>query len=160
MTQPLMTPFNPQTIVDAFGRCKRFPMGSPQFGIFSPYICHLAEIVGEDRLNLLVGFGNYCEVFTEYLRWLIANESFLESLGDREVVFLKEAYSLSVSQTEVFAANPAASLRALGITERDFMIDNLGLSEEAERRFFQGELTFAVLLTTCPEVFVPEHELR
>lgn len=159
MTHPITTPLDSETIVDALGRSERFPVESPQFKIFSPYIGHLAEIVGEDRLNLLVGFGNGCEVFSEYLRWLAANKSFLGSLGDREAVFLQETYTEAADQMAEFAKDPAAALKVLSITDRDFMIDCMGLNEEAEQRFFKGELTFAVLLSTCPEVFIPVHEV-
>lgn len=145
-----------EDVVTAFGKSERYPLGSEQFEIVSPFIGQLVDVVGEDRLGEVVGFGNICEVTGRFVRSLAGNSDFQDALGELEGPMMAMLYNGLADQIEQVAANPDLVLIQMGISEADAMeMDSLGLNDEAKVLYRAGELTFARLLTVCPEVFVP-----
>ncbi len=152
MTQT--TCVTPEDVVAAFGRGERFPTGSEQFEIFSPFIGQLVEIVGSDHLDDAVGLGNLCDVTARFVRALADNSDFVESAGNPMVAML---YRSLADQVEAIAENPEAILAQMGISEVEAMeMEQLGLNEAAKELLHRGELTFSALLTTSPDVFFPK----
>lgn len=146
-----------EDIVAALGTSERFPAGSPQFEVFAPFIGHLAEIVGQDRLGEIVEFGALADTAGRYINWLAANKEFLGKLDATEAELLKVAYGIVADQMLAMSKDPVSALESHGFTPETFLLsDAFGLNEAAKELVCRGELTFAALLTTSPAVFIPE----
>lgn len=154
MTQS-STPLTSSDVVDAFGRSERFPTGSEQFEVLSPYVGKLVEIVGEDRLDSNVGLGSLCDVTGRFVRSLAEDTSFTEALG-AEGFTIPLLYNQLADQLEGIAEDPEAMLAQLELTETQALeMDALGLNDAAKELLHNNELTFAKLLLTSPDVFIP-----
>jgi hypothetical protein len=147
-----------EEIVVALSTSERFPAGSPQLEIFTPFVGHLVEIVGEDRLDDIVELGSLCDVISRYVSWLAANDKFLGKLDTLEAELVKELYGNNLAnQLKAMSNDPESMLAPHGLTPETFLVsDVLGLNEVAKELVRRGELTFAKLLTTSPAVFIPE----
>jgi hypothetical protein len=152
-----MATVSTEDIVAALGTSEHFPAASPQLKTLTPFIGHLVEIVGEDRLDEIVEVGNLCDVISRYLSWLAANDEFLSKLDEHEAELVKELYSNLSDQLKVMSDDPESALAHHGFTPETFLVsDMLGLNEAVKELARRGELTFARLLTTSPDVFIPK----
>lgn len=149
VTQP--SSINPEDIVAALGRGSLFPEGSAGFELFAPYIGRLVDIVGEGYMDDPVGLGNLSDVTARLLDNLVNDEGFVQKATPKMVtdfVATVDMLGIVVMMQEIFLA-------LSGITEDEMMLsDEMGLSETAKELYRTGELTFAKILTDCPEVFV------
>ncbi|HEX7484146.1 MAG TPA: hypothetical protein VF281_03270 [Candidatus Saccharimonadales bacterium] len=146
----------PEDVVEALGQSERFPEGSEQFEIFSPFVGQLVEIIGEDRFDAKVGIGGLCDVTGRFVRSLAKDSTFVDGLGDIEKMLVPSLYIDLADQLEGLAQNPDAALSEMGISESEAMeMEQLGLNDTAKLLYRQGELTYAKLLEVGPDVFIP-----
>ncbi|HEU5121347.1 MAG TPA: hypothetical protein VFT59_00745 [Candidatus Saccharimonadales bacterium] len=144
-----------EDVIKAFGASDRFPEGSPQFEALAPFIGHLIEIVGEDHLADMVGLSNLCDVTSRYARWLAGNSDLMGKLDEFDASMVEMIFA---GLAEQMAKNPQLLLKQAGVaTEVEVLLmDGFGLNEAAKELVRRGELTFAKLLSTSPETFIPQ----
>lgn len=145
-----------EKIVEALGRSEQFPAGSQPFDIFAPHIGGLIDIVGERMLHELVSFGSLCDVVGRFVRSLAQNVAFLSSFDDIQAELVEMLYVQLADQLADIAKDPLVALSEMGITEAEFLeMPSIDLNDGAMALYRDGRLTFAILLSTSPEVFIP-----
>lgn len=152
----MSTTVTTEQVVDALGRSERYPAGSEGFNALAPEMGTLVEIVG-DQANDKVGVGNMCDTVAKFVRHLATSKSFLDTLGEDEADLVSMLFGQLADQLEPLAQDPGSFLTMMGISEEQMMAqDSLGLSPEQLALYRAGKLTFEVLLTQSPEMFIPQ----
>ena len=140
----------------ALGESERFPRGTRQFEIFAPQMATLISTIGEELMNTPVGMSNLCDVTARFVGHLAEDRGFLDSLPEDEAELVSTLYKGLAGQLEEIAQTTDQFLADNGLTEAEAMeLDSLGLNDEAKELYQDGQLTFAALIMTCPDVFIP-----
>jgi hypothetical protein len=156
------TMITPKDVVKALGKSSYYFKGSTDFNDYAPFIGHLIELVGVDRLEELVGVANFCDVSSKFTRWLATNEDFLTNgtfEGRGSVVNGDELvadYLHRADRMQAVSENLEATLAEIEYTEEQIMGSSIiGLNDVAKELYGVGQLTFAKLLVSSPESFLP-----
>jgi hypothetical protein len=159
------TMITPEDVIEALGKSSYYFEGSTDFDDHVPFIGHLIEIVGEDRLDELVGVANFCDISSKFTRWLATNKDFLAygtfegrrgSALAVDINALTADYVYRADRMQAVSENLEATLAEIEYTEEQIMGSSIiGLNDVAKELYGVGQLTFAKLLATSPESFLP-----
>lgn len=152
-----LTTVEVERVVEAFGVSEIFPRGSERFEALAPFIGHLIQIVGEEHLGDKVDLGSYADVSNRFLRWLATNDQFkllMQECDDERTIGV---YLEVADQYRYIANHSEEVLECLCVNNMQMLeMESVGLNAAAKVLNREGELTFAALLATCPDVFVPK----
>lgn len=152
MSTEIVEPTLEELIADALARDPRLNQDQKSLEVLSLYVPPtLVEAIGPS-LDSAVDLESLCEVTAAFLCGLVDTDFFV----DLEYHFGKSLYLGLAEELESMSGNLSAFLAQQGITEQEAMHqDSLGLNEESLRLYDAGELTYRVLATTQPGVFIP-----
>ncbi|HEX6462454.1 MAG TPA: hypothetical protein VFZ58_04265 [Candidatus Saccharimonadales bacterium] len=152
-----MTQVTREEIISAFGRSRRFPEGSREFELLVPFIEKAPTVVAERNLDDLVDVAGLADVVGRFLGSLKENDAFRAALAEAVSPITALCYVGFSRQLAEVAKDPAPMLAWQALTEAEAIEKQkiAGLNEEAKILYRRGELTFAMLLKTSPETFIP-----
>ncbi len=142
-------------ILEALGNDERFEVGSEKYNLFEPYLPKLLiEAIGS-KLDDLVNMQTLCDV-TAKLLVLIAESDCFDGLRPLEAPMARQLYISLADQLNEVVQNYEEFLHSQGITADEAMhYDSLGLNDEMTDAYDNGILTYRMLATSQPGVFVP-----
>lgn len=153
MAQHDTTSITPEDVIEAFGKSERFQKGTSLFGVFAPFISDLIPIIG-DKIDEKITIAELTRVNATFLRQLATNTNFTKNMSPLLTVQVRSAFYKLARQFDEWTHNTDALLAKHDLTETKVMENMLG-SDALERYRSAGKLTFAELLTTSPEIFIP-----
>lgn len=143
-----------EDVVNALGRSQKFAEGSDAFNAISPHIGQLIEIVGP-RMHDQISLSGLCDVTSTFMSWLASNDEFLSNLDElMERPMLVMLYNNLAGQLNAIATHTEQFLSDQGMTEMQ-ALESATMPESAKELLRRGELSYAALLTTAPETFLP-----
>lgn len=153
-----MSEINEQTVLAALERSPGFSVGTEGHKLFAAYAGHLVQTVTNTpglELSSLVTLKDLYLVSSNYLEWLAGNQAFL---GQFENSSQMAASCRKRSEAHLKLANIVGGLPLSTLDEVDALTRSepgFQLNQKALRMYAGGHLTFAKLLVTSPESFLP-----
>lgn len=147
-----------QAVLKALEQSPGFSVGTEGHNLFSAYVGHLVQAVADTpglTLSSAVTLKDLYLLSSNYLEWLAGNQDFL---GQFKNPSQKAASCRQRSAAHLKLANIVGKLALSTLDEVDALTrseSGFQLNQKALRMFAGGHLTFAKLLATSPESFLP-----